>query len=56
MNVKDIRVVGFDADDTLWVNEPVFQDVVSRLIDLLSNHTHPETVRARLLEVERRNI
>lgn len=56
MNIKDIRVVGFDADDTLWVNEPIFQDVVSRFIDLLSNHTNPKLVRARLIDVEMRNL
>ena len=24
---RTIKVIGFDADDTLWVNEPYFQDV-----------------------------
>ncbi len=22
-----IKVIGFDADDTLWVNEPLYQEV-----------------------------
>ena len=48
MNFKNIRVVGFDADDTLWVNEPIFQDVVSRLIDMLSNHTNPGIIEELL--------
>jgi putative hydrolase of the HAD superfamily len=26
MSLKHIKVIGFDADDTLWVNEPYFQD------------------------------
>jgi putative hydrolase of the HAD superfamily len=25
--LKQIKVIGFDADDTLWVNEPFYQDV-----------------------------
>lgn len=24
---KDIKVIAFDADDTLWSNEPYFQEV-----------------------------
>lgn len=27
MSLKHIKVIGFDADDTLWVNEPYFQDI-----------------------------
>jgi len=25
--LNQIKVIGFDADDTLWVNEPFYQDV-----------------------------
>jgi putative hydrolase of the HAD superfamily len=25
--MKNISVIAFDADDTLWVNEPYFQEV-----------------------------
>lgn len=27
MKPNTIKVIGFDADDTLWVNEPYFQEV-----------------------------
>lgn len=26
MSLKQIKVIGFDADDTLWVNEPYFEE------------------------------
>ncbi len=56
MNFKEIRTIGFDADDTLWVNEPIFQDTVERLICLLSRHAPPERIRERLYEVGTGNL
>lgn len=31
-----IRVIGFDADDTLWVNEPYFREAEARFVEILS--------------------
>lgn len=33
---KDIKVIAFDADDTLWSNEPYFQEVEKRFTELLT--------------------
>ena len=33
---KHIKVIGFDADDTLWVNETYFRDAEDEFADLLS--------------------
>jgi len=30
-----IKVIGFDADDTLWVNEPFYQDVEKEFCQIL---------------------
>ena len=30
-----IKVIAFDADDTLWSNEPFFQDIEKQYTDLL---------------------
>lgn len=30
-----IKVIAFDADDTLWSNEPFFQEVEKQYTDLL---------------------
>ena len=56
MDKDAVRVIGFDADDTLWVNYTIFQDVAAEFADLLSRHTSPEVARARLLEVEAGNL
>lgn len=51
-----IEVVAFDADDTLWHNEPIFQATESRLVELLTQH-HPEPwVRERLFATEMKNL
>jgi len=33
--LNKIKVIGFDADDTLWINEPYFRDAEFKLADLL---------------------
>lgn len=51
-----IQVVAFDADDTLWHNEPIFQAAESRLVELLTPY-HPEPwIRERLFATEMKNL
>ncbi|MFN3823265.1 MAG: HAD family hydrolase [Pseudorhodobacter sp.] len=52
----DIRMVGFDADDTLWQNEAFFQLTQARFTALLADHADPDHLAERLLEAERRNL
>ena len=51
-----ITIVGFDADDTLWQNEALFQLTQARFAALLADHAAPEDLAARLEAAERRNI
>ncbi|MEP2921917.1 MAG: HAD family hydrolase [Sulfitobacter sp.] len=51
-----ITTIGFDADDTLWHNERFFTLTQDHFAELLSPHTDRETLMARLLEAERRNL
>ncbi|MFN4171533.1 MAG: HAD family hydrolase [Pseudorhodobacter sp.] len=51
-----IRMVGFDADDTLWQNEAFFQLTQARFTALLADHADPDHLAERLLEAERRNL
>ena len=51
-----ITTIGFDADDTLWQNEAYFRLTQAHFADLLRDFTDPETLQARLLAAERRNI
>lgn len=41
---KNIKVIGFDADDTLWVNEPYFREAESEITRLLSKYETPNKI------------
>lgn len=48
--------IGFDADDTLWHNERVFQMTQARFAALLSDFADPGHLDQCLLATERRNL
>ena len=50
------KVIGFDADDTLWVNEPYFQDTEKRFAELMSEYGPPEFIREELYRTEMANL
>lgn len=49
-------VIGFDADDTLWHNETIFEKVHVRYRELLSHYHDAETVDRTLFATEMRNL
>ncbi len=51
-----IKVIAFDADDTLWHNEPIFYSAKDKFSRLLSNYHTEEWIAQRLDEAEIRNI
>jgi putative hydrolase of the HAD superfamily len=51
-----IEWIGFDADDTLWHNETLFQLTQERFTELLSGYHRPEQIARRLYETETRNL
>lgn len=53
---ENIKVVALDADDTLWVNEPIFQQTQEKLRELLSRYIDPKQLDGRLYETERNNL
>ena len=53
---KQLTLVAFDADDTLWHNERFFRLTQDRFTDLLSDHAEPDHLADRLLAAEKRNI
>ena len=53
MNVK---VIAFDADDTLWVNEPYFQETEKKFCALLENYLPNHTVSQELFKTEMDNL
>jgi putative hydrolase of the HAD superfamily len=51
-----IDVIGFDADDTLWHNEPLYSLTEEKFITLLSVHHQRADIEARLFKTEIRNL
>lgn len=51
-----ILVIAFDADDTLWVNEPYFQETEHRFCELLEDYLPQHTVGRELLQTEIDNL
>lgn len=51
-----IKVIAFDADDTLWSNEPFFQDVEKQYTNLLASYGTPEEISAELFQTEMDNL
>jgi putative hydrolase of the HAD superfamily len=54
--MKRWRVIGFDADDTLWHNEVIFERVHERYRALLARCHDAATVDRTLLATELRNL
>ena len=53
---RAIQIVAFDADDTLWHNEPLYAATTSRFRELLAAYHSPEWIEQRLYETEIRNL
>jgi putative hydrolase of the HAD superfamily len=50
------QVIAFDADDTLWVNEPNFQEAERQFCALLEDFLPQHTVSRELLKTEIKNL
>ena len=50
------RVIGLDADDTLWHNEVIFEKVQGRYREILAQYHDEEAVNKTLYATETRNI
>lgn len=51
-----IKVIGFDADDTLWVNEPYYREVESEFISLLAPYEPDRDIARALYNTEINNL
>jgi putative hydrolase of the HAD superfamily len=54
--MKNIKVIAFDADDTLWVNEPYFQEVEHKFCTLLEDYLPAHSVSKELYAIEMKNL
>ena len=56
INFEGINVIGFDADDTLWVNETYFRDAEEKFAALLEPYETKNTIDQELFKTEIRNL
>ena len=54
--MEKIKVIAFDADDTLWVNEPYFQETEEKFCELLSQYLSRHTLSQELFKTEIENL
>ena len=52
----NIKVIAFDADDTLWVNEPYFQETEKKFCTLMEEFMPQHTLSRELLKIEIENL
>ncbi len=56
IDFTDISVVGFDADDTLWVNETYFRETEERFAELLEGYETKNKIDQELFKMEMQNL
>ncbi len=54
--MNQIKVIAFDADDTLWVNEPYFRETEDKFCDMMEDFLPHHSVARGLLETEIKNL
>lgn len=55
-NYKSIKVIAFDADDTLWVNETYFREAEHKFVKLLSKYETENKLEQELFLMEMKNL
>ncbi|MEC7265737.1 MAG: HAD family hydrolase, partial [Bacteroidota bacterium] len=56
VDFSNIKVIGFDADDTLWVNETYFRDTEEKFAGLLEDYETKNKVDQELFKMEMANL
>lgn len=51
-----VKVIAFDADDTLWVNEPYFQETERKFCGLLEDYMPHHSLAKELFKTEMDNL
>ena len=51
-----IKIIAFDADDTLWINEPYFQEIEKKFCALLEDYLPNHSVAKELFKTEIENL
>ncbi|AQS92865.1 HAD family hydrolase [Polaribacter sp. BM10] len=53
---KNIKVIAFDADDTLWVNETYFREAEETFAELISKYETKNKIDQELFKTEIKNL
>ncbi|WP_282161091.1 HAD family hydrolase [Ulvibacterium marinum] len=56
IDYSGIKVIGFDADDTLWVNETYFRETEEKFADLLEGYETKNKIDQELFKMEMKNL
>ena len=56
IDYSNIKVIAFDADDTLWVNETYFREVEHEFAKLLSQYETENKLDQELFKMEMKNL
>ncbi len=56
IDFSNIKVIGFDADDTLWVNETYFREAEERFSELLEPYETKNKIDQELFKMEMKNL
>lgn len=56
VDFKKIKVIGFDADDTLWVNETYFREAEEEFTNLLESFETKNKIDQELFKMEMKNL
>jgi putative hydrolase of the HAD superfamily len=54
--MKNIKVIAFDADDTLWVNEPFYRETEEKFCEMFEDYLPHHNVMKQLLKIEIDNL
>ncbi|BDD04931.1 HAD family hydrolase [Aureibacter tunicatorum] len=54
--MKNIEIIAFDADDTLWVNEPYFRETEQKFCVLLQDYLTHHSISQELFKTEIDNL
>jgi putative hydrolase of the HAD superfamily len=52
----NIKVIAFDADDTLWVNEPYFEETENKFCELMRDYLSKQGLSQELFRIEIQNL
>lgn len=54
--IQGVTVIGFDADDTLWDNEPFYRNTEDEFIELFNGYLSGDDISRELYKTEMQNL